>query len=161
MSEQSLSCLTLKDGTRYAGEVSGSYGHPEGFGWGLTAGGDRYAGQWHRGERNVFGCMMYATKGIYYGQLRRGQMQGAGVYTWADGSTYKGQFNAGMWHGSALFVTKSGTRFAGIPLTSGNFAARAAGGTCPTSMASGLKPCPSMMLTQITHSSLKLLMNPR
>ena len=123
------------DGSYYTGERDGK-GRRHGNGLMVFANGDRYEGNWKKGDIDGEGTFTYATAGYSYsGNFKKGNIQGHGTFRfnngnvmegdWTamgtgtgyllfpDGSRYDGPFLNGLFHGQGLRVWTNGDRYEG------------------------------------------------
>ena len=75
--------------------------------------GDRYRGEWKKGEKHGFGTYVWTNGHRYEGQWLAGQKSGSGQYTWSNGDRYVGEFHGGDYHGEGTLTYISGKTVTG------------------------------------------------
>ena len=69
----------------------------------LFENGDRYNGQWKKGEMSGYGVYEFASGDVYKGAWIKGLMEGRGTYTYANGDKYIGTWKEGKMNGRGHF----------------------------------------------------------
>ena len=126
---------TYKDGSYYTGERDAK-GRRHGNGLMVFANGDRYEGDWKKGDIDGEGTFTYAAAGYSYtGHFKKGNILGHGTFRfnndnvmegdWTDmgtgtgyllfpdGSRYEGPFLNGLFHGQGVRTWPNGDRYVG------------------------------------------------
>lgn len=102
-------CIQL--GTAHASCISGNCS--SGQGTYISYEGNKYVGQWHRGQRHGEGRLYYKSGDYYVGQFRAGTFEGRGKLEYATGEVYRGEWLAGLWHGQGEYDFVNGDRYIG------------------------------------------------
>ncbi|QWG00440.1 hypothetical protein KMW28_12330 [Flammeovirga yaeyamensis] len=97
---------------KYVGQYNGE-GKRHGSGTYTWQDGTQYQGKWRNDLMEGRGTLRFANGNKYEGNFFKGQPFGAGVYTWANGDIYKGGFLDGKMHGRGVLITATGERHEG------------------------------------------------
>ena len=134
VSAQVVETTTYDDGRVYTGQRDGK-GKINGKGLMTWPNGDRYDGQWVKGNQEGEGTYYWSNGVVYTGQWKKNYIKGHGTFhfpngnvmegdwtsmgngtgylTWPDGSRYDGPFVNGAPHGQGVKVWANGDRYEG------------------------------------------------
>ena len=103
---------TYDDGSYYTGERDAK-GRRHGNGLMVFANGDRYEGDWKKGNIDGEGTYSYAQGGYTYtGHFKKGFVQGHGTFRFNNGNVMEGDWT-GMGTGTGYLLFADGTRYDG------------------------------------------------
>lgn len=112
MMAQVRETTTYDDGSYYTGERDGK-GRRHGNGLMVFANGDRYEGDWKKGDIEGEGTFTYATAGYSYtGHFKKGVVQGHGTFRFNNGNVMEGDWTS-MGTGTGYLLFADGTRYDG------------------------------------------------
>ena len=100
------------NGRIYHGELN-YQGVPDGTGVKTYLNGDKYVGQWKKGQKHGMGTYMWEDGGKYEGQWVNDLRHGTGIKKYPDGCEYRGRWVKGQKHGYGFWTEPDGTRYEG------------------------------------------------
>ncbi|WP_198599266.1 caspase family protein [Vibrio sp. 10N.261.55.A7] len=98
-------------GDRFYGEYEKGQRH--GFGTYIASSGERYVGAFENGKRNGTGTLNFANGDQYYGDFLNGQRSGTGSLIYRNGDTYYGEFTKGVRDGWGVYTFSNGSEYKG------------------------------------------------
>jgi len=75
--------------------------------------GDKYTGQFKKGNKHGTGTLDFAAGHTYIGEFKDDIMHGQGTITYSDGEKYVGQWKEGKLHGEGTYTWPNGDNYVG------------------------------------------------
>lgn len=102
---------TFSDGEKYVGEFR--RGQYSGQGSWSSPNGQKHVGQYRDGKRNGYGTYTFPDGGRYVGEFREGKFSGQGTFSFADGTQHTGEYRDDKRNGQGTYTLPSGEKYVG------------------------------------------------